>query len=154
LGLVADKIGDINSNFANMIGNIDAFKEINKKISYKESKDLIYKEVFLPKLKEFEEELELFQGYNNLEITFDLIEKEENRYNSGTRYAIKINNELNLFTNNSAGNPEKNQQVKSKLEDLLRFCYNEFPDSGFCINFKELGEYSVNLGLLLNILKS
>ena len=127
LGLVAEKIGEENTRFKGMTGNLLAFRKIQKTVPYKSSKNLIYERIFLPKIEEIKEKL---IGYQDLELGIKLTRsgmKNENRF------AIEIT---------EAGSLDHPQ--RKKLENLLRLYYNQLPESRFRGEFESLDGNSIN----------
>ena len=127
LGLVAEKIGEENTRFKGMTGNLLAFRKIQKTVPYKSSKNLIYERIFLPSIRKIKEKL---IGREGLELGIKITRsgmKNENRF------AIEIT---------EAGSLDHPQ--RKKLENLLRLYYNQLPKSRFCREFESLDGNSIN----------
>ena len=134
LALVVDRIGEESPRFKGMTGNLLASKDV---YSYKSNKNLIYEQIFLPRIEEIKKEL---VGYENSEVGFRIIRSGLEKEN---RFAIEIR---------QSGSLSRLQKVM--LEDLLRFYYNQLPESRFGREFTILNDYTIKLSNLLDILEN
>lgn len=162
LDFVADRIGQNNLRFKGMTGNLSAFRKIQdienrqveefrdspdngltreeileQTVSYESNKNLTYEQIFLPRIEEIKKEL---AGYENSEVGFRIIRSGLEKEN---RFAIEIR---------QSGSLSRLQKVM--LEDLLRFYYNQLPESRFGREFAISNDYTIKLSNLLDILEN